>query len=351
MRVLVTGASGNVGVTLVRHLAEEPSIGTIVGVATRPPKDWQPPGVEWHARDLASDRLDGLLEGIDAVVHLAWQLQPTRDVRDLHRTNILGTQRLLAATGRARVRAIVAASSVGAYSPAPRTQPPVTEAWPTHGTPTSAYSRQKAYVERLLDVHERDHPGTRVVRMRTAVVLDPEAASQQRRFFLGSLLPNRAVRPAAIPLIPDVLRLQVVHARDVADAYRRAVLQDVRGAFNVAAPPVLTNDRLASILEARPVSVPERALRLAVRASWRLRMIPVDVGWLDMGLSVPIMATDRVRDELGWQPTVDAEEAVRAAMAAIRAGRGGPTPTLEPDDERARASELATRQGARYRDG
>lgn len=349
MRVLVTGATGNVGVSLLRRLSGEPSIRTIVGVATRPPGDWQEPGVEWHARDLASDRLDGLLEGVDAVVHLAWQLQPTRDVRDLHRTNIIGTQRLLAAAGRARVSAIVAASSVGAYSPAPRTQPPVTEAWPTHGTPTSAYARQKAYVERLLDVHERDHPGARVVRMRTAVVLDPEAASQQRRFFLGSLVPDRVVRSAAVPLIPDVLRLQVVHARDAADAYCRALLRDVRGAFNVAAAPVLTNERLASILDARPVSIPERALRVAVRASWRLRLIPVDVGWLDMGLSVPLMDTGRARDHLGWEPGIDAEVALRAAMAAIRAGKGGPTPTLEPDAERSRLPEIATRQGADYR--
>ena len=77
------------------------------------------------------------------------------------RTNVVGTERVLAAASAAGVGALVCASSVGAYSPGPKDRQ-VDEGWPTHGVTTSSYSRDKAYQERLLDLFERDHPEVRV---------------------------------------------------------------------------------------------------------------------------------------------------------------------------------------------
>ena len=57
------------------------------------------------------------------------------------------------------------------------------------------------------------------------------------------------------PAVPG-LRFQAVHADDVADAYRRAVLSDVSGPFNIAADPVIGNAELSRLLDARPVPVP-----------------------------------------------------------------------------------------------
>jgi UDP-glucose 4-epimerase len=65
------------------------------------------------------------------------------------RTNVVGTERVLAAASAAGVGALVCASSVGAYSPGPKDRQ-VDEGWPTHGVTTSSYSRDKAYQERLL---------------------------------------------------------------------------------------------------------------------------------------------------------------------------------------------------------
>ena len=103
----------------------------------------------------------------DAVVHLAWQLQPAHRHRELERTNILGTRRVLEAAGRAGVGRVLAASSVGAYARAPSDRM-VDEAWPVTGVPTSTYSRQKAELERLCDAAVRK--GLRVIRMRPALI-------------------------------------------------------------------------------------------------------------------------------------------------------------------------------------
>ena len=81
----------------------------------------------------------------------------------------------------------------------------------------------------------------RVVRLRPGLIFKREAASGIRRLFAGPLLPSRLVRPGLIPVVPDTprLRFQAVHSRDVGDAYRLAIVGDARGAFNVAAEPVL----------------------------------------------------------------------------------------------------------------
>jgi nucleoside-diphosphate-sugar epimerase len=69
--------------------------------------------------------------------------------------------------------------------------------------------------------------------------------------------------------------------------------------------------------------------RGALAASWRLRLQPTPPGWLDMGLSVPIMDTTRAHEELGWQPRHSSLEAIRDVLAGIADAEGEPTPPLE----------------------
>jgi UDP-glucose 4-epimerase len=352
MRVVVTGATGNVGLAVLRALHRAGPVDEVVGVARRPPTSPAAPSlaeVEWHARDVVTDDLDDVVSGADAVIHLAWLIQPSRDLDRLWQVNVGGTARVLAAATRAGVGAIVHASSVGTYAAGPEDGRPVDESWPTHGIATSAYSRAKAYAERLLDVIEARHPEVRVVRLRPALIFQDEAASRIRRLFAGTLAPSRLLRPGRLPLLPSIpgLRLQAVHSDDVAAAYVAAVVGDVRGAFNLAAEPVLTLDDVAEVLGARPLAVPAGVVRPLVRASWAARLHPVDVGWYDLARKVPVLDATRARDELGWTPTRTATEALRELLVGLADGRGGPTPALEGDRDRSRATELGTRQGAR----
>jgi hypothetical protein len=75
-----------------------------------------------------------------------------------------------------------------------------------------------------------------------------------------------------------------------------------RGAFNIAADPVLDGDALARALRARTVPVPPGALRAAASITWRARLQPTSPGWLDMALAVPLMDTTRAREHLAWTP-------------------------------------------------
>ena len=344
MRVVVTGATGNVGTSLVRLLSAEPAVTSVVGVARRRP-DLQLPKVEWAAADVSRDDLVTPFAGADVVVHLAWLIQPSHRLDVVEATNVAGTQRVLDAAAAAGAGAVVYASSVGAYSPGPKDRR-VDESWPTDGVPTSFYSRHKAATERMLDRFEAEHPAVRVVRLRPGLIFKREAASGIRRLFLGRLLPPQLLRPTLIPLVPrtDRLVFQAVHTDDVAEAYRLVVVGDARGAFNIAADPVLDPDELGRILGARPVPVPAPALRVAADLSWRAHLQPTPAGWLDLAVETPLLDTTRARTELGWSPTRTSGEALRELLEGFADRASGPTPPLARHGWRAPAVTRVTPQ-------
>jgi nucleoside-diphosphate-sugar epimerase len=329
-RIVVTGATGNVGTSVVRQLSEDPAVGSVLGLARRIP-DWSPPKTEWAAVDLSSQQADLVPEfaGADAVVHLAWAFQPTHDPAATWRTNVLGSIRVFEAVAEAGVPALVHASSVGAYSPGPKDHA-VGESWPTHGWPDAAYCREKAYLERALDAFEREHPEIRVVRMRPAFLFKRESASEQRRIFGGRFLPGPLARPDLLPFLPDIpgLRVQALHTDDAANAYCLAVGSDVRGAFNLAAEPPVDAELLGEMLGTRRVRLPRTAARSAIAAAWGLHLLPASPHLFDAVLRLPLMDCTRARAELGWRPVRSSTEVLEEFLQGLQQGAGARTEPL-----------------------
>jgi UDP-glucose 4-epimerase len=330
VRVVITGATGNVGTSVLAALAEEPRVEEVLGVARRLP-EMSLPKVRWAGADVVSSNLVRIFRGADAVVHLAWAIQPSHDQEELKRVNLLGSDRVFRAVARAEVPRLIYASSVGAYRAGPKERR-VDESWPADGIPSSSYSRQKAAVERRLDAFEKEAPEVRVVRLRPGLIFKSGAASEIRRLFIGPFLPSAAVQRRFIPFVPRIkrLRFQAVHAADVADAYREAILRDVGGAFNIAAEPAIGAPELASILGARQLNVPAGMLRNLTELSWRLHLQPTSPGWFDLALGVPLMDTSRAQEELGWRPVRSSLEALEDLLGGLRRAAGQPTPPLDP---------------------
>jgi UDP-glucose 4-epimerase len=348
MRVVIVGATGNAGTSLIRSFEDDPQVHEVVGIARRIP-DTHFPKTTWAAADIRTSDLTSIFRGADAVVHLAWSIQPSRDIEALYNTNVVGSIRVFKAVTEAKVPALIYASSIGAYSPGPKDRL-VDESWPTAGIATSFYSRHKAEIEHILNGCEQEHPELRVVRLRPALKFKRESASEQRRLFGGPFLIGSLLRPDRIPVVPDVdrLRFQCVHTHDIGEAYRLATVSDARGAFNIAAEPVLDPETLSTLFGARKVGMSEKSVRRFCELSWRLHLQPTPPGWVDMAFESPLIDTTRARDELGWAPRHSSKEALVELIQGLHDGAGAPTPTLAPKaGGRFRAKEFLTGVGGR----
>jgi nucleoside-diphosphate-sugar epimerase len=343
MRIVITGATGNIGTALLRRLLADGEH-EVVGLARRPPvggqrtEDSTADHVRWTSLDLTRDDsrpvLDRAFADADAVVHLAWGFQPSHDQRYLEELGVGGTRRVLDAAVAQRVPHLVHMSSVGAYSPKSDDRP-VDETYATDGVRSSVYSRHKAAVERLLNEYEGQHSGvgdapTNVTRLRPGIVGQRAAGSALLRYGVPGYFPGRAI--TLLPLLPLDRRMAIpmVHADDVADAVVRVITRSAYGTFNLAAPPPITPAHIAAALEARHVHVPARVLRVAVTGSWLARLQPLDPGWLDLAMKVPLMDCTRARNVLDWTHSHSADSVLEETVAALRDSAAASTPALRP---------------------
>lgn len=333
MRIAVTGASGNVGTAVLRSLLGHGH--QVVAIARRPPEGSSPyAAARWHAIDLTAEdaqpQLREAFDGAEAVVHLAWGFQPTHDIGYLEDLALGGSTRVVAAALEAGVPHLVHQSSLGVYSPAPTDDRPVDETWPREGIATSPYSRHKVAVEQILDQVEADHPELTLTRTRPVLIGQRTGASGVLRYTLPALVPAAALRFLPVLPVDGRLRLQFVHADDVANAIRLALEQHVGGAFNLAADGVLQVEDIAAALGAKHVQVPLTVVRRAADLTWRAHLQQVDVGWLDMAYHVPLLDSTRARVELGWSPRATAAEVLGEMVAAMQEAAADDTPILRP---------------------
>jgi len=339
-RIVVTGASGNVGAGVLRALAEHEPGAEVIGVCRRPPTHGELyRGMRWHSVDLSSpsaaEQLEPAMRDADVVIHLALAILPAHDADYLYRANVSGTQAVLDAMVTGGVRHLVYASSLGIY--APGIGAPVEETWPTTGQPSSTYSRHKVLVETMLDAFELSHPDVVVARFRPTVVVQREAASEIRSLYVGPLVPRAAftlLHRRLLPVLPlpHGLALQFVHADDVGDAAVRLMQRGARGSYNVAADPLEHAD-IAALVGARPVDVKPALMRRVVSTLHRLRAVAVTPGWYDVATRSPIMDTSKARDELGWRPVWSSTDAAHELIDGLAHGATGPSAAMGWTDD------------------
>lgn len=315
MRIAVLGASGALAGPVLEALRDDPErrVDHVIAFASRLPAD-PIEGVDWRVSQSGSDDLHPHLGDVDAVVNLS----------------MAAPEAILEAVGEAGIGHLVQASSFAAYAPAGPRHDPVDETWPRDGVADVPLARRAVALERALDAHAEVHPATRVVRIRSGIVLGPAAAAQLRRR-LGPL--GGYVRtPGRIPLVPGIegASLPAVHHDDLALAYRAAVTTSAAGAFNVALDEPLELAAAARSLGGRPVAIPNELVRAGAAVADRLFSMAATVRrsadplgsplggspgeWLALARSAPRLATWRARKELGWQPRHHLAEALSETL-------------------------------------
>ena len=307
MRVAVTGAGGYLGRPIVEALAGDERVDSVVAIDLRPPE--AAPGVEPLRRDVRELQPADLAD-VDVLVHLAARVLGRG--KDAWSVNVDGSRNAFEAALRAGARDIVHASSAAAYGCTPDNRAAFTEDSPLRPEPPFYYPQTKVKVEGMLDELEQRQPELRVVRMRPISTLGPGAPVR---------LGGRAwlVLSGYDPLI------QFVWLDDLVDAFVRAVHTPVSGAFNVGAPNPVRVSEVASLLGARKLRMPHRA----VRAAARLPGGGMHPAWVDMLRYPMVVDTSRAERELGWRASCDCAGAIRRFRAMLKGDAGSPAPVTQ----------------------
>ncbi|MFI8565478.1 NAD-dependent epimerase/dehydratase family protein [Rhodococcus sp. NPDC078407] len=332
MRIVVVGATGNVGTAFLRTLARDRPGDSILAIARRPP-DLNPHAeqVDWVPLDVTSDsasyELRALFRGADAVVHLAIAFQPMRDREYLRAVNVDAVRTVARVCAEAKVPHLVHMSSGGVYAPGSYGVE-VDESWPRTGVSSSTYSMDKAAAENVLDEFENAHPDVAVARIRPGLIGQYEFGSALLRYALPDIVPSGMVDHLPILPIDKSFAVPAVHSDDVADALVRVIDRRATGPFNLGGPTPVRAEDVAEAFESRILPVPHRLLSIAARVGFDTRLSAVHQGWVDLAFATPMLDTGRARRELDWSPRMDGPDVAREVIGGMRDDAGADSGVL-----------------------
>jgi len=261
MRIAITGVSGFLGRALVERLAKCEDVESMVGIDL---KRFGPHAKLYHYRmDIRDPELRKVFRkhGVDTVVHLAFILNPPPDPTFQREVNVGGSRNVLLAAKECGARKFVFASSTTVYGAHPDNPEWLTEEDPLR--PNIQYAREKAEVERMCQglVGRME-----VTSLRLSTVIGPHIDNPILAYALA-LKAGLAMRIGSFPTVP----LQLVHERDVVEAFYRAAVEDHPGVYNVAGDGAID----ASYLHSRGMGawrIPVPRARLALEVGRRLEI-------------------------------------------------------------------------------
>ncbi len=315
LTVAVTGPTGTFGHGLLPLLQEDARVGTVIGIARRPfdPGEQGWTKMTYRQGDVREqDALQEAFAGADVVVHLAFLVvggseEQTRSI------NVEGTLNAFRAAAAAGAKRFVYASSVAAYGFHRDNPFGMREDWPVRPAETLFYAQEKAELEQLLADEAAAHPEIDLYLLRPPVVVGPHAIGGKG----PALLQRIGLRKSPVPipvLVPD-LPLQLIHEDDVGTALLQCVVAaGPPGAYNIAAPDVVSTVDVARAFGLRPVPLPTRPAQSAARLVAKVPGLPSFAQWVEAFSQPAVMDVSKARDELGWTPRWTALEALEDTL-------------------------------------
>ncbi|MGY4767102.1 NAD-dependent epimerase/dehydratase family protein [Kribbella sp. CWNU-51] len=295
--VMVTGVSRDAGARCARRLADDPSIGTVLGIDVVPPRA-ELGRVRFVRADIRNPVIAKVIaaEDVDTVVHTGVVATPgsAGGRSSMKEINVIGTMQLLAACQKAPgVAKLVVKSSTTVYGAGPRDPAMFTEEMAPRAIHQTGLSKDAVEVEGYVRGFARRRPDVCVTTLRMANWIGPKTDSPITRYF-------------AMPVVPTVFgydaRMQFLHEDDGVEAIRHATVTDLPGTFNLAGDGVLTLSQAIRRLGRPTLRLPSFTAASTAAVVRRARLAdfsPDQITFLTYGRAVD---TTRMRTEFGFEP-------------------------------------------------
>ena len=310
MRYVITGGSGYIGSRLVEHLSEREDTERIVVCDVRPPQVMRPK-VEFQHLDVRDrEAARSLLERVkpDALVHLAFILNPVHDEHFMYDVDVNGTHNVLEAAGKAGTEHVLVTTSAVAYGAFPDNPVPLTEDDPVRGVAAFSYARDKTESDRLCQLWAAKYPDRTMTIVRPCVVFGPSVDNYLVRLWTR--------QPFQVDVGNMENEIQFVHEDDVADGVIRLLEGRHEGAFNVAGDGQMAIRETAE-LSGQPIRrMPLWLYRLLGKILWGLRLSEAPPGQIDYAIYPWLVSNDRLKQVAGWKPRYTSRETFEITMRA-----------------------------------
>jgi UDP-glucose 4-epimerase len=315
-RILITGIASHLGTELARRLEADPEVEYVAGLDTRKPRA-QLEKTDFIEADIRNPVIAKLIAPtrVDTIVHNQIVRRPTSEgysPRKAHDVNVIGSLQLLAACEKAdTVRAIVIRGSAGIYGAELAAPQFFTEDMSRLYPLRTRFQRDVGEIENLFETYRRRHPHVTCTMLRYQPSIGPSHDTQVTRYL-------------SMPLVPTYLgfdpRVQFVHERDAIDAFVAAVKNPVRGAVNVAAPGTIGLTRAIRMAGKLSLPIAGPLFPGVTGAGKRLGLVDFSPDFRRLLRYGRAVDTERLVEEIGFEPRYDAVEAV-ADYARHQGGR------------------------------
>jgi UDP-glucose 4-epimerase len=319
-RVLITGADGFLGRSLVTALARQPAIEQVVAIDVREvPTGRRLPGVLYVAQDVRDAALADTVarHDIDTVVHLASIVTPGQGSSRAfeHSVDVGGTRNVLDACLAHGVAHLVVSSSGAAYGYHADNPAWLTEGHALRGNEVFAYAHHKRLVEEMLAEVRQNHPELRQTVLRIGTILGERVDNQITALF---------EKPRILAIAGSESPFVFVWDEDVTGAILHALSgEGVPGCYNLAGDGALTLFEIAQRLRKRPRVLPAGVLRVALRVGSLLGLTRYGPEQLDFLRYRPVLLNTALKSRFGYTPRKTSAEAFEAFVAS-REAQGRP---------------------------
>ena len=310
MRYVITGGAGYIGSRLVDFLSRRADTEKIIVCDITPPRTYVPK-TEFERVDVRDrDGVRATLERArpDALVHLAFILNPSHDEALMYDIDVNGTHNVLEAAAAAGTEQVLVTSSSTAYGAFPDNPVPLTEEDPVRGVSAFSYARDKTESDRICQLWAAKYPDRTMTIVRPCIVFGPNVDNYLVRLWTKQ------------PFAPDAgmldNQIQFVHEDDVVEAITALLAGRHKGAFNVAGDGLMTPRECAEVIGSPIRKLPLRAYRGLARAMWAARMSEAPPGQIDFALYPWIVSNEKLKRVTGWSPRHTSRETFEITMRA-----------------------------------
>ncbi|HYN50894.1 MAG TPA: NAD-dependent epimerase/dehydratase family protein [Thermoleophilaceae bacterium] len=328
MRYVITGGAGYIGSRLVDFLSRREDTEKIVVCDVASPQGYVPK-TEFERVDVRDrDGVRATLERAkpDALVHLAFILNPSHDEALMYDVDVNGTHNVLEAAAAAGTHQVLVTSSSSAYGAFPDNPVPLTEEDPVRGVSAFSYARDKTESDRICQLWAAKYPERTMTIVRPCIVFGPNVDNYLVRLWTKQPF---AADPGTID--NDI---QFVHEDDVVEAITALLVGRNAGAFNVAGDGLMTPRECAEMIGSPIRRLPLRAYRGLARTMWHVRLSEAPPGSIDFTLYPWIVSNEKLKRETGWSPRHTTRETFEITMRA----HGKLPPNGDPAGERTAAT-------------